>query len=75
MAASRLLQCAECGCSSDERAEGWTGFLTEDADGSEPTGVAVFCPACATEHFGWVVRQPHSGWPYDEQEPAGSGEG
>ena len=38
MAASRLLRCAECDCLSDRRAEGWTGFLTDYGDGSEPTG-------------------------------------
>jgi len=30
-----LLVCEECGCSSDERAAGWTAFLGEDPDGVE----------------------------------------
>ena len=58
MVASRLLRCGQCACPSDERAEGWTGFLTEDADGLEPTGVAVFCPSCASTQFGWLPRLP-----------------
>ncbi len=56
MAASGVLRCGACACLSDERAEGWTGVLTEDADGLEPTGVAVFCPSCASKHFGWLPR-------------------
>ena len=58
MGASRLLQCAECDCLSDRRAEGWTGFLTDDGDGLEPTGVAVFCSSCASTQFGWLRRRP-----------------
>ena len=42
MVASKRLRCAECACLSDTGAEGWTGFLTEDAVGLEPTGLAVF---------------------------------
>ncbi len=65
MEESRLLRCGGCDCLSDESAEGWTGFLTDDADGLEPTAVAVFCPSCASTHFGWVRRLPrwdlHSG--------------
>ena len=58
MGTSRLLRCAECDRLSDKRADGWTGFLTEDAVGLEPTGVAVFCPSCASTQFGWLPRLP-----------------
>ena len=50
--------CSARACLSDRRAEGWTGFLTDDGDGLEPTGVAVFCPSCASTQFGWLPRRP-----------------
>jgi len=49
-----VLVCEECGCSSDERAVGWTAFLGEDPDGLEPSCVGVFCPVCAERDFGYT---------------------
>jgi hypothetical protein len=46
-----MLVCLECGCSSDERAKGWTAFLAEDPDGEESPFIGVFCPVCAASEF------------------------
>jgi hypothetical protein len=57
------LTCEECLEASDEDARGWIALLTEDVDGIEPIGVAVFCPECARVEFGYRAE----GW---GEEPA-----
>ena len=44
---TRVLDCEECGCDSDDDAHGWTGHLAREEDDS--ITVAVFCPVCSDE--------------------------
>jgi hypothetical protein len=46
-----MLECLECGCSSDEQAKAGTAFLAEDPNGEESPFVGVFCPVCAASEF------------------------
>jgi hypothetical protein len=52
-----LLGCEQCGCLSDDEAQGWVGYLAVDVNGMESTTVAFFCPSCAREQFGYRARR------------------
>ena len=48
-----MLYCVECGCCSGELGKGWSAWLCEDPDGIDETSLAVYCPPCAAEEFGY----------------------
>jgi hypothetical protein len=49
----RVLYCGECGCCAGALPRGWAAFLSEDPDGIDEPGIAVYCPVCAAREFGY----------------------
>lgn len=47
-----MLTCEECGCWSGELGKGWVAYRCDDIDNPEPE-LALFCPLCAAEEFGY----------------------
>jgi hypothetical protein len=48
-----MLYCVECGCCSGELGKGWVAFCCEDPDEIDEPCIVVYCPACATDEFGY----------------------
>ena len=48
-----VLYCVECGCCSGEPGKGWVAFRCDDPDEQEPRALALYCPPCAAEEFGY----------------------
>ena len=48
-----ILYCVECGCCAGEIGHGWTAWICNDPDEVDPPTIAVYCPPCAAEEFGY----------------------
>ena len=45
--------CVECGCCSAELGKGWVAFRCDDPDDGDGPEIAIWCPVCAAEEFGY----------------------
>ena len=45
--------CVECGCCSAELGKGWVAFRCDDPDDGDGPDIAIWCPVCAAEEFGY----------------------
>ena len=45
--------CVECGCCSAELGKGWVAFRCDDPEDDEGPEIAIWCPICAAEEFGY----------------------
>jgi len=48
-----MLYCVECGCCSGELGKGWVAFRCDDPDDGDGPEIAMWCPVCAAEEFGY----------------------
>ena len=48
-----MLYCVECGCCSGELGKGWVAFRCDDPEDGEGPEIAIWCPVCAAEEFGY----------------------
>ena len=48
-----VLCCVECGCCSGELGRGWVAFRCDDPDDGDGPEIAIWCPICAAEEFGY----------------------
>ena len=48
-----MLYCVECGCCSGELGKGWVAFRCDDPEDDEGPEIAIWCPICAAEEFGY----------------------
>jgi hypothetical protein len=51
-----VTSCAECGSLSGPHWWGWRAYRVDSTETNEPPALALYCPSCADEEFGYSRR-------------------